>query len=140
MSSPYELSQWALFVPISSFLLILGLLYEEFVLGKNELGLLADKAKEAEDVVRPDETSKLVVDKKSKSTRLSVVEIDQVFSPKYEADRRMSSEITINGVGIINPFETATDAELTKKISQDKKEWEHLLRLDEELDDVEMEE
>ena len=140
MSSPYELSQWALFVPISSFLLILGLLYEEFVLGKNELGLLADKAKEAEDMVRPDETSKLVVDKKSKSTRLSVVEIDQVFSPKYEADRRMSSEITINGVGIINPFETATDAELTKKISQDKKEWEHLLRLDEELDDVEMEE
>eukprot|EP00985_Skeletonema_marinoi_P027282 scaffold22167_cov142-Skeletonema_marinoi.AAC.3 len=141
LSSPYALSPWALYVPISSFLLILGLLYEEFVLGKNELGLLPDKAKEAtEDEVSPDETSKLVTDKKRKSTRRSVVEIDQVFSREYEVNRRMSSEISINGIGIVNPFETANDAELMKKLSHDKREWEHLLALNEEVDDMEMEE
>mmetsp|Transcript_3916 Transcript_3916/g.8316 ORF Transcript_3916/g.8316 Transcript_3916/m.8316 type:complete len:550 (+) Transcript_3916:98-1747(+) len=141
LSSPYALSPWALYVPISSFLLILGLLYEEFVIGKNELGLLPDKTKEAaEDEASPDETSKLVADKKRKSTRRSVVEIDQVFSRKYEVDRRMSSEISINGIGIVNPFETANDAELMKKLSHDKCEWEHLLALDEEMDDMEMEE
>ena len=52
----------------------------------------------------------------------------------------MSSEISINGVGIVNPFETATDAELTKKLTNDMEEWEHLLTLDEEANDVEMEE
>lgn len=134
--------QSALFIPISSFFLILGQLYEEFVLGKNELGLLSDKGEEAaEDEMGPDETSKLVAGKKSKSTRRSVVEIDEVFSRKYEANRRMSSDISIvNGVSIVNPFETATDAELMKKLSHDKQEWEHLLRLDEELDNVEMKE
>lgn len=111
-------------------------------MGKNELGLLSDKGEEAaEDEMGPDETSKLVAGKKSKSTRRSVVEIDEVFSRKYEANRRMSSDISIvNGVSIVNPFETATDAELMKKLSHDKQEWEHLLRLDEELDNVEMKE
>jgi MFS family permease len=61
LDSPYELTLWALYVPISSALMIAGLLYEEFVLGKNELGLLKSEPKEgAEDEVSPDETSKLV--------------------------------------------------------------------------------
>ena len=144
LSSPHALTPWALFIPISSFFLILGHLYEEFVLGKNELGLLpvkGEEAAEAEDEKGPDESSKLVADKRSKSTRRSVVEIDEVFSRKYETNRRMSSDISIvNGASIVNPFETATDAELMKKLTHDKQEWEHLLRLDEELDNVEMEE
>ncbi len=134
LSSPYALTGWAWFVPISCILLIFGLLYEEFILGKNELGLLPDK-REAKDEASPDETSRLVSGKKRTSTRRSVVEIDQVFSRKYEVDRRMSSEIPINYVGIVNPFETASDAELMEELYYDKQEWEHLLRLDEELDD-----
>lgn len=142
LSSPYALTLWTLFIPISSFFLILGHLYEDFVIGKNELGLLPVKGEEAaEDEMGPDETSKLVADKKSKSTRRSVIEIDQVFSRKYETNRRMSSDMSIiNGATIVNPFETATDEELMKKLSHDKEEWEHLLRLDQELDNVEMEE
>ena len=144
MSSPFELTPWALYVPVASLLIIVGLLYEEFVLGKNELGLLKPKPDEEvandDDEVGPDETSNLVADKRSKSTRQSIVEINQVFSRKYEVDRRMSTEIPINGVSFVNPFETASEAKLMKKLSQDKEEWEHLLRLDDEMEEMEMKE
>ena len=143
MNSPVETTPWALYVPIASLLMIVGLFYEEFVLGKNELGLLKSKPEEAandDDKVVPDETSGLVADKRKKSTRQSIVEINQVFSRKYEVDRRMSTEIPINGVLLVNPFETASGAKLMKKLTQDKEEWEHLLRLDEEMEEMEMKE
>ncbi len=142
LDSPYELTPWALYVPISAALMIVGLLYEEFVLGKNELGLLKSQPTEAaeDEVSPPDETSKLVSPKRTKSTRRSIVEIDQVFTRQYEVDRRMSSEVFINGVGIVNPFETAYDTELMKELSSGKEEWEHLLKLDEEMDEMEMKE
>jgi len=141
LNSPYELTPWALYVPVTAFILIVGLLYEEFVLGKNELGFLPSKpeAASAEDEVSPDETSKLVKDKRNKSTRRSIVEVNQVFSRKYEVDRRMSAEVPINGVGIINPFETAYERKLKRELTRDKKEWEHLLKLDEEMDEMEKE-
>jgi len=134
LNSPYELTPLALYVPVTSLILIAGLLYEEFVLGKNELGLLPSKpeAAAAEDEVSPDEMSKLVKDKRNKSTRRSIVEVNQVFSRQYEVDRRMSAEVPINGVGIINPFETAYERKLKRELTRDKKEWEHLLKLDEE--------
>lgn len=141
INSPFETTPWALYVPIASLLMIVGLFYEEFVLGKNELGLLKSEPDEgADDEVGPDETSSLVADKRKKSTRQSIVEINQVFSRKYEVDRRMSTEIPINGVLLVNPFETASEAKLMKKLTQDKEEWEHLLRLDEEMEEMEMKE
>ncbi|KAL7432374.1 hypothetical protein ACHAXM_003066 [Skeletonema potamos] len=141
LDSPYELSLWALYVPISSALMIIGLLYEEFVLGKNELGLLKSQPTEAaEDEVSPDETSKLLATKRNKSTRRSIVEINQVFTRQYEVNRRMSSEFFINGIGIINPVETTYDTELMKELSSGKEEWEHLFKLDEEMDEMEMKE
>ena len=142
MSSPFEFTRWAWYVPISSSLLILGLLYEEFVLdgGKNELGLLQTRLEEATDnKVSPGETSKLVTQKRS-SSRRSIVEINQVFTRKYEVDRRMSNEVIINGVGNVNPFMTAYDEELLKEQSVGKKELEHLIKLDEKLDGMEMNE
>lgn len=142
MSSPFEFTRWAWYVPISSSLLILGLLYEEFVLdgGKNELGLLQTRSEEATDnKVSPGETSKLVTQKRS-SSRRSIVEINQVFTRKYEVDRRMSNEVIINGVGNVNPFMTAYDEELLKEQSVGKKELEHLIKLDEQLDGMEMNE
>ena len=139
LNSPHELTRWAWFIPISSLLVIVGLLYEEFVLGNNE----SDAAENNDDEVIPDETSKLVTNKRSKSTRHSIVEINQVFSRQYEVSRRMSSasDLYINGIGIVNPLETASGSELMKKLSSDKEEWLHLLGLDEEYDeDVEMDE
>ena len=57
-SSPHELSPWALYVPISSTLMVLGLLYEEFVYDKN---LPASESEEVADKeVIPNETSKLL--------------------------------------------------------------------------------
>lgn len=57
--SPHELSSWALYVPISSVLMIVGLLYEKFVLDRN---LPAGEPEEetADEEVSPDETSKLL--------------------------------------------------------------------------------
>jgi len=142
LNSPYELTPWALYVPVTALILVAGLLYEEFVLGKNELGLLPSKpeAAAAEDEVSPDETSKLVEVKRSKSTRRSIVEINQVFSRKYKVDRRMSAGVPINGVGIVNPFMTAYETKMMKEMSHDKKEWEHLLKLDKEMNEMEMKE
>ena len=136
ISSPHELTPWAWYVPITAMLVVIGLLYEEFV-------LLKDKPKDVAEhddveVTSPDETTKLVADKRSKSTRRSIAEVNQVFSRQYEVDRRMSCEIYINGVGIVNPVDTANDRKLMKELTKSKQEWEHLLALDEE-DEVEIE-
>lgn len=137
LSSPHELTPWAWYMPILSLIIIIGLLYEEFV-------LLKDKPKDAgedeDEEMSPDETTKLVADKRRKSARHSIVEVNQVFSRQYEVDRRFSCEVYINGVGIINPVETAQERKLMKELTKSKKEWEHLLTLDEEADEVEMEE
>ena len=77
---------------------------------------------------------------KRSSSRRSIVEINQVFTRKYEVDRRMSNEVIINGVGNVNPFMTAYDEELLKEQSVGKKELEHLIKLDEKLDGMEMNE
>ena len=143
-SEPHELTTWAYFIPISALLMIVGLLYEEFILGKNELGLLSSKSEavvEEEEDVTPDETSKLVpADKRGKSKRASIVEINQVFSRKYEVERAMSSEVPINGYGIVNPVETAYERKLMKELSRGRSEWEHLLKLDQDMDGMEMNE
>ena len=124
--------------------MIVGLLYEEFILGKNELGLLSSKSEavvEEEEDVTPDETSKLVpADKRGKSKRASIVEINQVFSRKYEVERAMSSEVPINGYGIVNPVETSYERKLMKELSRGRSEWEHLLKLDQDMDGMEMNE
>ena len=137
LDNPHELSQWVLLVPVLALLVVLGLLYEEYVLGNNELETI--KASEDEASL-PGETTKLVTDKKSKSSRRSIVEINQVFTRKYEVERRMSVEIEDNVLESVieNPFETATQSELMKKLSADKEEWERLLTLDEEVNEEEI--
>ena len=59
--SPHALSLWAWIIPISSAIMIIGLLYEEVFLGKNELGLYEDESN-ADDVdnTPATETSKLM--------------------------------------------------------------------------------
>ncbi len=139
--SSHELSLWAWFIPISSLVLILGLIYEEIILGKNELGFLSKTEDEIFDGEVPvTEASKLLPRKKSgRRRRSSVVEINQALSTQYEVDRRNSVE----AMGIINPCETRDERLLREKILNDKKEWEELAKLDaameEEEKDIEME-
>lgn len=127
LSSPHELTPWAWYVPILSSIVIIGLLYEEFVLLKDKP---KDAAEDDDDVTSPDETTKLVAGKRRKSTRRSIVEVNQVFSRQYEVDSRLSCGVYINGVGIINPVETAQNRKLMKELTKSKEEWEHLLTLD----------
>ena len=80
-------------VPISSLTMIIGLIYEEVVLGKNELGMMpgAEITDEEESIT---ETTKLMKDKRaSKRRRSSVVEIKQRLSRQYNVDRRVSCEV-----------------------------------------------
>ena len=69
-----------------SMLIITGLLYEEFILGSKSQPETVDE----EGAV--DETSKLVAKKQQDRRRSSIAEINQAFSPEYEANRRVSSE------------------------------------------------
>lgn len=134
----HELTLWALYVPVSAILVILGLLYEEFILGKNELGLLKsekEEPKEEEAVVG--ETTKLLGGSKKRESgrrRSSVISINQSLERKYEVDRRHSVE----AAGIPNPFDTAYEMKLQNQLLEDKKEYEKLLKLDEEIEEMEM--
>ena len=90
----HELSLWIWLVPISSLTMIIGLIYEEVVLGKNELGLMpgAEITEEEESIT---ETTTLMKGKRvSKRRRSSVVEIKQRLSRQYNVDRRVSCEVS----------------------------------------------
>lgn len=151
--SPYELSLWAWLIPISSLIMIVGLIYEEVAYkgGTNELGLLSKYKEEDEPIEETPatEATKLLAGKKvgkrrrsskvGKGRRSSVVEIQQHFSRQYEVDRRSSVEAN----GIINPFETRDEINLRNRLLEDKKEWDELAKLDaameEQEEDIEME-
>ena len=76
----HELSPWMWLVPISSLTMIIGLIYEEVVLGKNELGMLTG-AEITEEEEAMTETTKLVKGKSvSNRRRSSTVEIKQRLS------------------------------------------------------------
>ena len=138
-SDPHELTRLAWFVPLFSVLIITGLLYEEFILGKNELGLLKSQPDKADEEVAVDETSKLVT-KKQGRRRSSIAEINQHMSREYEVNRRVSSETNVitNGmVCMMNPVDTAYETELENELLHDKKEWEDIMK--EASDDIEME-
>jgi hypothetical protein len=127
-----------LYVPVSAILVIIGLLYEEFILGKNELGLLKPKEEESkEEETVAGETTKLLGGSKKRESgrrRSSVVSINQSLERKYEVDRRHSVE----AAGIPNPFDTAYETKLQNQLLEDKKEYEKLLKLDEEIEEMEM--
>mmetsp|Transcript_18115 Transcript_18115/g.30727 ORF Transcript_18115/g.30727 Transcript_18115/m.30727 type:complete len:542 (+) Transcript_18115:58-1683(+) len=129
----HELTPWAWYVSISALVVIAGLLYEEFILGKNELGLMkSEPAQESQaGETTPGETTRLLSGKRtSGKRRSSIVEINRTFNRKYEVDRRHSLETA----GIPNPVDTAYERELQNQLTQDKQEWEKLLELDEEME------
>mmetsp|Transcript_39941 Transcript_39941/g.71986 ORF Transcript_39941/g.71986 Transcript_39941/m.71986 type:complete len:537 (-) Transcript_39941:90-1700(-) len=131
--SPYELSRWAWCIPILSTITIIGLLYEEVILGKNELRLYEDESNADLDDAPATETSKLMLGGKGVGNRRrsSIVEINQELSTQYEVDRRLSVEVN----GIINPFETRDEIKLRDNLLQDKKEWEELKELAKLMDE-----
>jgi len=94
---------------------------------------LAEESQEGESVAQ--ETTRLLQRKRtSGKRRSSIVQINQTFNRKYEVDRRHSLE----AAGIPNPVDTAYERELQNQLIKDKHEWEKLLNLDKELDDMEM--
>ncbi len=134
----HELSPWAWYVSVSALVVIIGLLYEEFILGKNELGIMkskpAEESHEGETIAN--ETTKLLEGKRTSGRRRSsVTQINQTFNRKYEVDKRHSLETA----GIPNPVDTAYEKELQNQLIQDKQEWEKLHQLDKEIDEMEME-
>jgi len=130
--SPYELSRWAWCIPILSTITIIGLLYEEVILGKNELRLYEDESNADLDDAPATETSKLMLGGKGVGNRRrsSIVEINQNYSRQYEVGRRFSTEAN----GIINPFETRDEIKLRDNLLQDRKEWEELAKSLEEVE------
>ena len=136
-SDEHELTPWAWYVSVSALLVILGLLYEEFILGKNELGLMKSVAEESQegDIVAGEKTRLWAGSKRTSGRRRStIVEINRTFDRQYEVDRRHSME----AAGIPNPVDTAYERKLQNQLMQDKKEWEQLLALDEEVEEMEM--
>jgi len=127
LSSPHEMTPLALLVPICSLLIIVGLLYEEFILGKNELGLLPAKPEAEKGAI--DETSKLV-DKQGRR-RSSIAEINQTFSRVNEVNRRLSTS-TVDGVsginGMCNPCDTAWERKVREELIADQKEWDEITK------------
>ena len=120
--SPFELTLWTWIIPISSILMIIGLLYEEFVIGKNELGWMNENSVDENSIgeSHPGETSGLLPGKKRRS---SIVSIEQSLSRQFEVDRRNSVEAN----GICNPFETSDEVKLRNQLIEDMNEWDKLL-------------
>lgn len=127
-----ELTPWAWYVSVSALLVIIGLLYEEFILGKNELGLMKSEAEEPQEgETEAGERTRLLAGRRtSDRRRSSILEINRTFSRQYEVDRRHSLE----AAGIPNPVDTAYERKLQNQLIQDKKEWEKLLSFDEETE------
>lgn len=124
----HELTPWAWCMPISSTIIILALLYEEFFLEKNELGFF-DKEEE----ILPSETSTLLGSSVKTRRRSTISECSQAFSREFEVNRRASMEAN----GIPNPFETNDEIRLREKLWQDKQEWEQLERIDATMEETE---
>lgn len=131
----HELTPWAWYVSVSALVVIIGLLYEEFIFGKNELGLMKSEAEEPQEGEEGEtvagETTRLLAGKRtSDRRRSSIVEINQSLGRQYEVDRRHSLE----AAGIPNPVDTAYERQLQNQLMQARKEWEKLLSFDEETE------
>ena len=124
----FVLSPWAWVIPITSLLMIIGVVYEDVILGTNEMGLLRGKREVEREEAPKTEASTLLAGERVSNLRRrsSVATIDQSLSSQYEINRRASVE----AYGMINPCETKYEINLHEKLLQDKREWEELAKLD----------
>jgi MFS family permease len=110
-----ELTLFALYVPISSALCILGLWYESVVSKHN-----SKKAQEEEGLLASEGTS--LVQKSREKHRSSVIEIKQEFSRRNECNRRTSTEL----MGVACPFENSDEMKIRDELWHQKKEWQEI--------------
>lgn len=114
-----ELTPVALYVPISSFLILFGLWYS-YRKEQQELGVQAEKEGVTE------ETGLLAGSRPSKERRRSsVVSIEQAFSRRSEVNRRMSAQV----MGL-TAFDTKQEQELSEQLQHDLEEWQQLAEMD----------
>jgi len=123
-ANKHELSTAALFGPFCSLLCIVGLFYRRSVENKDEVSkrvpapssetttLLLTRHNDADDGTRT-----------KVGPRASMIEISDTFSRASEVHRRLSTEV----MGICNPFDTKTEAELRTSLLNDKVEWDTIL-------------
>ena len=129
----FVLSPWAWVIPITSLLMIIGVVYEDVILGTNEMGLLRGKREVEREEAPKTEASTLLAGERVSNLRRrsSVATIDQSLSSQYEINRRASVE----AYGMINPCETKYEFNLREKLFHDKREWEELAKLDAAMDE-----
>jgi len=105
----------ALCIPGLCFLALIGICYSSYFLvplDTRDDGVVSE--------------SSALMGAKTTTRRASLVEINDRFSVYSEAQRRLSVEV----MGVPNPFETKYEKELNQQLLNDKKEWEELERLD----------
>jgi len=120
-----ELTPVALYVPISSFLILFGLWYS-YRKEQQELGVQAEKG-------ATEETGLLAGSRPSKERRRSsVVSIEQAFSRRSEVNRRMSAQV----MGL-TAFDTKQEQELSEQLQHDLEEWQQLAEMDYDDDEEE---
>lgn len=113
-SDKHQMTPGALYVPIFSALVIVGLTYQDFFRVK--------RRKSTESV---SETTSLIPSTDRKSARASIVQISDTFSRSSEVNRRMSVEC----MEIPNPVDTKYEQELTAKLMKDKEDWEEIEKI-----------
>jgi hypothetical protein len=123
-NSPLVLSSWTWFIPITALLLIIGVVYEDVILGMNEMGLIRDKVEVELEEATKTESSALFAAKTVNRRRSSVVTINESLSTRYEMNRRASVE----AYGMINPAETRDEISLRERLLEDKRVWEELAK------------
>ena len=122
-ANKHELSTAALIGPFCSLLCIVGLFYRRSVEHKDE-----DEVSKLVPAPSSETTTLLYEDgtKKKVGPRASMMEISDTFSRASEVRRRLSTEV----MGICNPFDTKTEAELRTSLLNDKVEWDTILAAD----------
>mmetsp|Transcript_9798 Transcript_9798/g.10551 ORF Transcript_9798/g.10551 Transcript_9798/m.10551 type:complete len:294 (+) Transcript_9798:3-884(+) len=123
-SDSHELSIVALLGPFCSLLCVVGLFYQRSTVEKEE-----EEEGKSSSSSPPSETSNLLPADANRDNdgrpvpRASLIEISDTFSRASEVSRRVSVE----ALGICNPFDTKSEYEMRKSLLKDKAEWEQIL-------------
>jgi len=110
----HELTAFALYVPILSVTIIVGLAYQYYFI---YLPREENSNKEADAVEVSESSGLLRVKNSSAESRASIIEISDTFSRSSEVSRRLSCEV----MGIPNPFDTKYEEEYYSKLLEGKK-------------------
>jgi len=145
----HELRLGALYVPLLSVSVIIGLAYQYYFYEKphqeekdREEEATADNSDSDDTTTTASESSQLLSQqggkkrkKNARNRRASTLEISDAFSRVSEVSRRISCEVA----GVPNPFDTKDEKEYYDKLWKDKQEWEKLKKIHDNDDGIDAE-